>query len=45
LHGNGEGGENPAAWNHDVAIELALKVGIATITDEQWKILRYVREH
>jgi tRNA 2-thiouridine synthesizing protein E len=45
LRGDVEGGENPAAWNHDVAIEFALNEGIATLTDEHWKILHYVREH
>lgn len=35
----------PALWNDAVAKALAASIGVAELTDEHWKVVRYLRKH
>jgi tRNA 2-thiouridine synthesizing protein E len=37
--------EDPAIWNDRVAHDLASTEGIAALTDDQWKVVRYLRAY
>jgi dissimilatory sulfite reductase related protein len=37
--------EDPAIWNDRVAADLALTEKIETLTDDQWKVVRYLRAY
>jgi len=35
----------PELWNDAVAHALATSVGVPELTDEHWKVVRYLRQH
>lgn len=35
----------PELWDDTVARELATSVGVRELTDEHWKVVRYLRQH
>jgi tRNA 2-thiouridine synthesizing protein E len=37
--------ENPAIWNQEVAQDLATAEGIAGLSEDQWKVVNYLREY
>ncbi len=37
--------EDPTVWNQDVAMDLATTEGIATLSDDQWKVVNYLRDY
>ncbi|HNV03805.1 MAG TPA: TusE/DsrC/DsvC family sulfur relay protein [Vicinamibacterales bacterium] len=37
--------QDPQIWNDDVARDFATTEGIAEMTDEHWKLVRYLREY
>jgi dissimilatory sulfite reductase related protein len=37
--------QDPSLWDDEVARQLATLDGIPTLTDEHWKIIRYLREY
>ncbi len=36
---------DPSQWDEQVARALAASLGIPQLTEDHWKVLRYVREH
>ncbi len=36
--------EQPEQWTEDMAPELAREAGIATLTDDHWKIIEFMRK-
>jgi TusE/DsrC/DsvC family sulfur relay protein len=34
---------DPAQWTEEIAVELAHREGIETLTDRHWRIIRYMR--
>ena len=34
---------HPEQWNEDIAPELARREGIAELTDDHWKVIRFMR--
>ena len=36
---------DPDAWDEEVAERIAREDGIETLTEEHWKIIRYLRDH
>lgn len=37
--------QEPERWNDDVAIDFARTEGIDALTDEHWKVIRYIRDY
>ena len=37
--------EDPAIWNDMVAADLATTEGVIDLTDEDWRVVRYIREY
>jgi len=37
--------QEPERWNDDVAIDFAKTEGIDALTDEHWKVIRYIRDY
>jgi len=37
--------EDPAIWNREVAQDLATTEGIAGLSEDQWKVVNYLREY
>jgi len=37
--------QDPQLWNDEVAKDFATTEGIAAMTDEHWKLVRYLREY
>ena len=37
--------ENPSCWNQQVALDLATTEGINDLTDDQWKVVNYLRNY
>lgn len=37
--------KDPAAWNHDLAEQMAQQSGFDGLTPEQWRILHWLRDH
>jgi dissimilatory sulfite reductase related protein len=37
--------QNPAEWNDEVAVALAISEGVDELMPEHWKIIRYIREY
>jgi dissimilatory sulfite reductase related protein len=37
--------EDPMIWNDQVAADLATTEGIATLTEDQWKLVNYLRKY
>ncbi|MEW6044983.1 MAG: TusE/DsrC/DsvC family sulfur relay protein [Bacillota bacterium] len=37
--------QNPEMWNEEVARALANTEGVAELTEDHWKIVRYLREY
>jgi len=37
--------QNPNEWNDEVALALAISEGVDDLTDEHWKVIRYMREY
>mgnify|MGYP003409298053 FL=1 len=35
---------NPAQWSEDLAPELARLIGIEALTEDHWKLIRFLRE-
>jgi len=35
---------NPAQWDESVAVAIARDVGIATLTDRHWLVVKFMRE-
>lgn len=35
----------PELWTEDVALRIAHKIGMSEITEEQWKVVRYVHDY
>ncbi|MFN8035498.1 MAG: TusE/DsrC/DsvC family sulfur relay protein [Acidimicrobiia bacterium] len=35
---------NPAQWSEDVAAELARQIGIDELTEDHWKVIRFLRK-
>ena len=35
---------DPEEWNETIAMELALEGGVDNLNEEQWRILRFIRE-
>ena len=36
--------EHPDDWNETIAAELAKEEGIGSLTDDHWKVIRYMRK-
>lgn len=37
--------EDPAVWNQEVAQDLATTEGIAGLSEDQWRVVNYLREY
>jgi dissimilatory sulfite reductase related protein len=37
--------EDPTIWNEDVARDLATTEGVATLTEDHWKLVNYLRNY
>jgi dissimilatory sulfite reductase related protein len=37
--------EDPTIWSDRVALDLAATEGLTGLTDEHWRVIRYVREY
>ena len=37
--------DDPAEWNDDIAIALAITEGVDDLTEEHWHLVRYLREY
>ena len=37
--------EDPAIWNNNVAVDLATTEGVTALTEEHWRVVRYIREY
>ncbi|RMG67297.1 MAG: TusE/DsrC/DsvC family sulfur relay protein [Calditrichaeota bacterium] len=35
---------NPQDWSEDIAVEIARKEGIPELTEEHWKVIRFMRK-
>ncbi|MCF8108366.1 MAG: TusE/DsrC/DsvC family sulfur relay protein [Desulfohalobiaceae bacterium] len=37
--------QNPSMWSEEVAVVLAREVGIECLSEEQWRVLRFIRTY
>jgi tRNA 2-thiouridine synthesizing protein E len=37
--------QNPDVWNDDIALALAKTEGVDALTDDHWKLVRYLRDY
>jgi tRNA 2-thiouridine synthesizing protein E len=37
--------EDPGIWNDSVAADLATTEGVTALTEEHWRVVRYIREY
>jgi tRNA 2-thiouridine synthesizing protein E len=37
--------QEPELWNEDVALALASTEGVSELTDDHWKVVKYLREY
>jgi tRNA 2-thiouridine synthesizing protein E len=37
--------QDPAIWNDDVALDFALTEAVAEMTEDHWKVVRYLRNY
>ena len=37
--------QEPAKWNEEIALKLAVQEGINDLTDEHWKVINYLRNY
>jgi len=36
---------DPLDWNEEIAVELAVEMGISVLSSEQWRVIHFMREY